>query len=114
MPNYGLGKDSALMVGCWPVGLLNPPPNNGAGTEGLEVYPNPASSYIEVRCEKVNGVASYLAMTRVEMYNAVGQCVYRKEVASLRQLAMTIDVSGFAKGVYYVRCEGISKKVIIE
>jgi hypothetical protein len=42
-----------------------------------------------------------------ELYNAVGQLIFSTK-------ADEIDVSHFAKGVYYLKCGILTRKVIIE
>jgi hypothetical protein len=41
------------------------------------------------------------------LYNSIGQMIYSttKEI---------IDVSGFSKGIYFIKCEGEVKKVVVE
>jgi hypothetical protein len=95
MPNYELGKDSVLLAGCTPVGLPNPP---RVGVHELVVYPNPASSKLIIE----NG-----ELKMKELYNAVGQLIFSTK-------ADEIDVSHFAKGVYYLKCGILTRKVIIE
>jgi hypothetical protein len=107
MPNYSLGAQV-----CWPL------ENSEIGDkrlETLEVYPNPSSTYIDVRYkirDKRNAT--------IEMYNAIGQQVYSSQLSHL-SAHISIDVRHFAKGMYYLRClpvgqTGVNevKKVIIE
>ena len=95
MPNYELGKDSVLLAGFKPVGLPGPP---RVGVHELVVYPNPASSKLIIE----NG-----ELKMKELYNAVGQLIFSTK-------ADEIDVSHFAKGVYYLKCGILIRKVIIE
>ena len=95
MPNYELGKDSVLLAGCTPVGLPGPPTE---GVHELVVYPNPASSKLIIE----NG-----ELKMKELYNAVGQLIFSTK-------ADEIDVSHFAKGVYYLKCGILTRKVIVE
>jgi hypothetical protein len=97
MPNYELGKDSALLVGCTPVGLPSPP-EEGVGE--LMVYPNPSNYKIRVESIK------YKDATK-QLYNSIGQMV-------LRTKENEIDVSGLPKGVYYLRVENQVVKVVVE
>jgi hypothetical protein len=107
MPNYSLGAQV-----CWP---LESSEIGDKRLETLEVYPNPSSTYIDVRYEirdKRNAT--------IEMYNAIGQQVYSSQISHL-SAHISIDVRHLAKGMYYLRClpvgqtgENEVKKVIIE
>ena len=92
MPDYNLGPSGQV---CWPVStsqLADEPISQ------LEVYPNPASTIFYVK----NSIGK-----KKELYNTLGQliCTTKKE---------EIDVRRLARGIYYIRCEGQSKKVLIE
>jgi hypothetical protein len=91
MPDYTLGASGQV---CWPL-------NNEElliTNDELEVWPNPASNVFYIKNRK--GI-------KKELYNVVGQLM-------LRTKENEIDVRNFAKGMYYLRCEGRSKKVVIE
>jgi len=101
MPNYELGKDSALLVGCTPVSLPSPP-EEGVGE--LVVYPNPAYSKLNIKYE----IASQsLANTKKQLYNSIGQMM-------LSTKENEIDVSNLPSGVYYLRCGNQVVKVVVE
>jgi hypothetical protein len=107
MPNYALGAD----LPCWPLSLPSPPKE---GANALEVYPNPASSKLEVRYEIRDVSASEdKRNANIEMYNTIGQRVYSSTISNLTS-HVCIDVSRFAKGVYYLKCGIFTKKIIIE
>lgn len=91
MPDYELGPNG---VTCWP--LQNEEFLN-LNSE-LDVYPNPASDKLYIR---------NVANKKKEFYNMVGTLVYST-------LKDEIEISNFAKGVYFIRCDGKGKKVIIE
>jgi len=55
----------------------------------FEVYPNPASQFLNVEGE----------MTSVEVYNTVGQCLLSKEVNGNAQIVL----SGYSNGIYFLR-----------
>ncbi len=74
------------------------------------VYPNPANTNLNIQIDNVNAIA-------LKMQDVNGQVVYAQN-ASLSPV-QTIDISGYAKGLYIVTVtmksgELISKKVIIE
>jgi Secretion system C-terminal sorting domain len=89
MPNYDLGAKI-----CWPLNQ-----SESVKTEQeWSVYPNPASAilYFKNADKKMK-----------ELYNSVGQLIFSTTKNE-------IDVLSLLKGVYYLRCEGRSKKVVIE
>ena len=102
MPDYTLGASGQV---CWPLGSSE---IGDKRIETLEVYPNPSSTYIDVRYEirdKRN--------TTIEMYNAIGQQVYSSQLSHLSAY-ISIDVRHLAKGMYYLRCGNEVRKTIIE
>jgi hypothetical protein len=111
MPNYELGKDSALLVGCTPVSSGE---IREVSDEMLVVYPNPASSKLEVRYE-IRDVSALedRRNASIEMYNAIGQRVYSSPISHLIS-PISIDVSNLSKGVYYLRCGNQVVKVVVE
>ena len=85
-----------LKMNTWPLSVsqyANEPMSQ------LEIYPNPAISKFQIKNAKYQ--------SKKELYNSVGQLI-------LTTKENEIDVSRFAKGMYYLRCDGMSKKVIIE
>lgn len=72
----------------------------------IQVFPNPATNTLHI---------SSLRGTKqsIEMYNILGQLVYSTANQQLTT-ANSIDVSKLSKGVYYLKCNGESKKVLIE
>jgi hypothetical protein len=91
MPNYELG---ALAQTCWP--LMN---EEVAGNNtSWEVYPNPAQGaiYIQHKDGKTK-----------RLYNTLGQLL-------LETNTPMFDVSRLSKGIYFVQCEGVMKKVVVE
>ena len=76
-------------------------------TNPVSVYPNPASSILNIECEE---------MQRIDLYNADGQLVYtvKEPTSDLVQ----IDVSRYAAGQYFVKItlasnKSLTKKVIV-
>lgn len=97
MPNYELGEE----LPCWPVKSEK---IELAG-EDIKVYPNPTSGKLTIE----NGDGKLK-----ELYNAVGQLI-------LSTYNNEIEVSGYASGMYYIRClpaskagAGQTRKVVIE
>jgi hypothetical protein len=101
MPNYALGMDTSL---CPPL-LIE---NGSAAAEEIEsevlVYPNPAINSLTIQ------VPEHLANNAIVITNITGQIVRRLPPAT----HTIVDVSLYAKGIYFVSA-GISvKKVLIE
>jgi len=90
MPNYGLGGKT-----CYP-SLLNPPKED---LNTVEVYPNPASTKIVVRCQ--------MSDVSKELYNSVGQLI-------LSTKENEIDVHNLNSGIYYLKVGIQTKKVVVE
>ncbi|MBS1685063.1 MAG: T9SS type A sorting domain-containing protein [Bacteroidetes bacterium] len=68
----------------------------------LSVYPNPASSLLNVEC-----IAAQPEDVRLEIYDAMGQQIYTMRVSlSSGYQQQAIDVSHFATGSYYVSVAG--------
>lgn len=61
----------------------------------------------EIASPHLAGQAQGIANTKKELYNAIGKLVYTT-------IKDVIEVSLYAKGMYYLRCEKEVKKVIIE
>jgi hypothetical protein len=107
MPNYGLEGNGL----CWPTStndefsMLN---------DELSVYPNPASSIINLELRITNWGSK---KREIELYNSIGQLVYQKPITKLSNqqiIKLEIDVSQFPKGLYYIRVGSITKKVVVD
>jgi hypothetical protein len=92
MPDFNLG---ALPYSCPPLSLLNPPKED---LNALEVYPNPSSTIFYIKNKKGK---------KKELYNSVGEMI-------LSTIKDEINVSRLSSGMYYIKCEGVSKKVVVE
>ena len=57
----------------------------------VKVYPNPTKHLVTVEAE---------GMTEVSVYNMLGQCIIKKEVADLQ---VTVDLQSHASGMYLLR-----------
>lgn len=67
--------------------------------ETFEVYPNPAHDVLYIEGEDIG---------MVEIYNAYGQRVFIDENVN------KINVSGFSSGIYMVKVNGTTKKIVIK
>nr|MBP6315465.1 T9SS type A sorting domain-containing protein [Chitinophagaceae bacterium] len=92
MPDYNLGASGQV---CWPLGSSE---IGDKSSEMLEVYPNPTSTILYIKNSKGK---------KKELYNTIGQLIYTTKKEE-------IDVRRLARGIYYLRCDGQSKKVLIE
>jgi hypothetical protein len=91
MPNYELG---ALAQTCWP--LMN---EEVIGNKtSWEVYPNPAQGVVYIKHK--DGKTKRL-------YNTLGQLLDETH-------STLFDVSRLSRGIYFVQCEGVMKKVVVE
>ena len=91
MPDFTLGGTGQP---CWPLSS----DKLGVVSDELVVYPNPTSGRLTVK--NAQGKTK-------ELYNAIGQLMLRTKDDEM-------NVSGLAKGVYYLKCGIFTKKIIIE
>jgi hypothetical protein len=91
MPDYTLGPSNTT---CWPLATPTIEKNN----ETLFVYPNP--SHTTFYFKNKTGHRKYL-------YNTLGQLI-RTTTSN------EMDIRGLHPGVYYVQCDGETRKVIVE
>lgn len=61
--------------------------------KNIEIFPNPADDIINIEIENYNN-------TTIEIYSFSGKLIYSKEVSERIE---TIDISGYAKGIYLVK-----------
>ncbi len=101
MPNYGLGKDTNNI--CWPLGLVS----NQKEQVELLCYPNPTSASLTIEL-----TTTKKGLVPLEMFNMVGEIVLKTEIQS--QTKVQINFSSLPKGVYLIRCEGASQKVVVQ
>ena len=92
VPDFNLGAD-ASMLPCAPLGSLKLTFQNE-----MLVYPNPVNSLLQIKNRKGK---------KKETYDCIGQMIYST-------MSDEINVSSFAKGIYFIKCEGETKKVIVE
>jgi len=74
-------------------------------TNGVKLYPNPAT-------DEVN-IMTTVPFETIEVINAIGQSVYK---TTLTQNAITLDVTQYSAGIYYVKLQGdngmVTKKFV--
>ena len=92
MPNYALGKDTTMP--CTPLGEVT----YTEPGESWVIYPNPANGVFYIKNK--TGKRKY-------MYNTLGQLIRTTQTNEM-------DIRGVHPGVYYVQCDGETRKVIVE
>ncbi len=113
LSSLGFSTDDAWLVkvdslgcevpNCTPMSI----PEEVYNSSSLLVYPNPASSQLTLELNKSkNSKANYY------VYNAIGQFILDGEL-KLNQKSF-LDISNLANGIYYIKCEGMSKKFVKE
>jgi len=72
--------------------------NENNNSEIFSVYPNPSSGIFTVTSQE--------EITTIEIYNVLGEKIYKSE---MRDKKYAIDLSGKAKGIYFVRIQSGDK-----
>jgi hypothetical protein len=103
MPNYGLGVDSTNL-GCWTLGLHE----QNATIGELTIYPNPASNTLYITGEGLNQQAN-----EIEIVTLLGQTLLKKKVKTSTG-KIELDIQALHAGIYFLKCNGTTKKVVIE
>lgn len=80
-----------------PIGINN---NSEAN---MEVFPNPASTTLNVYVDELN--------TNLEIYNLLGEKVYESKLTNYEN---SIDISSLTKGAYIVKTNNTVKNIIIQ
>ena len=77
--------------------------NNSLRDAGFIFYPNPASESFTIKANGSNRA------TDVFIYNATGQMVYSNNLLN----ELVIDVSNWSKGIYFIRAEETTTRIIV-
>lgn len=93
--------DSIYLLNVNDMKLLSTAISQQRAMESFRVYPNPASSYLNVELSTIN--------SRVAIYNSVGVKMDEAVVSGNRH---SFDVSRYAKGLYFVKANGAVIKFI--
>lgn len=70
----------------------------------ISIYPNPANSFVNIKSNISEKVKS------IELYNTLGQRIYYRNVFNISDIK--INVSNFRKGVYFIKVNFESNKVV--
>lgn len=74
---------------------------------GLEVYPNPASSDVNVLFERKSGEPN-----KIFIYNLMGQVVYENELNGTSGIQkLSINIAQFPTGLYFLKIQSGSEKM---
>ena len=82
----------------------------GSQSFSFNAYPNPATTTLNLTISNEEGIKN------VRIYNLLGECLLHQQLTTNNQ-QVTLDVSSYAKGVYFVEVqteEGIMRKKIIK
>lgn len=71
----------------------------------LRVYPNPASSYVNITSDTEEG-------TEIKIFDMTGRCVKNITSADLRNV--TVNIEDLRKGIYVIDIKGNTRKLIVE
>jgi hypothetical protein len=90
----------------WPTGVSEVTDTKGS----FELYPNPSNGRFDIYCNEAKGLENII------VFNTMGQMVFQQNSEGKNNYS--IDLTGFAKGLYLVQCRFSSgvqtKKIIIE
>ncbi len=72
--------------------------NTAENTIQVKIYPNPANNILNLEID-VSGSGGL----NYEILNAQGMLIYNNEIKTDRLYNETIDISGYSKGIYYIK-----------
>ncbi len=84
-----------MYVYAYPLGISE----LGTANDELIIYPNPTHNKFQIICKIPN--------SKKELFNSLGQLVFST-------YSNEIDVSGYSKGVYYLKCGRYIRKLVVE
>ncbi len=64
----------------------------------FNLYPNPTNTQVNIEYELKN-----IQTSNIEVYNNLGQLIYQKEINKSRKGNISIDISNYQKGLYFVK-----------
>ncbi len=81
--------------------------------QSVSIYPNPTSAQVFISFEKTSD-----APTQISLHNALGQVLYQHQVSEMGKAIHSIDLSGFAEGIYNLEIWGeeglISQQIAVQ
>ena len=79
----------------------------------ISVYPNPASSFVNVDLSNKAG-----QNVSVEIYNQLGQCIRKENFGDAAEIKSSLNIAEMPKGLYFVQTKigskSVTKKLIID
>ncbi len=86
---------------------------NDTSTPVFSIFPNPSEDYVQIRLKN-----PMLKKGILTIYNTSGERVYQKDLQSVLQTLLQIDVSNYSKGAYIVTMqlgeEQFSKTILVQ
>ena len=104
MPNYGLGVDNSNL-GCWTLDVRN---LSGEKNNEWMVYPNPASNKLIIASGHLNDQEN-----SIELFDIPGRSIFQRKIKTSTGL-IELDITELKGGVYFLRCNGNTRKVVVE
>lgn len=87
---------------------LCPKPNfTKDNSSKYEIFPNPASNYVEVRLVSTRDEI----FEKIKIYNTLGECVMTVEIKNF-EASKRIDISLIPVGIYFIKVDGFNKEFI--
>jgi len=81
---------------------------------GIKIYPNPTSGQLTINNEQLTiNCEDKGACPLVEVYNVVGQVVFTSQLSKLSP-ETTIDISHISAGLYFLKIDGKTVKIVKE
>lgn len=74
----------------------------------LMVYPNPCNNFFNIHFFDVNQIE------KVEIYNEIGQLLYKQDIFQIDSNEISIDVTDYAKGIYFIKVVSNNTPTIIK
>lgn len=89
---------------------INPLSNNPnqVNTRDLNIYPNPANTFVVVQKPDFK-----IHDTGVDIFNSTGQLIVHHHSSEEKQ-EIQVDISSLYRGVYFLKYDGVYKKLVIE
>ena len=77
---------------------------NNIDNSQINIYPNPTNSYVIVESEEI--------ITSISLFNSIGVKLFENK--NIGEKSFRIDIDDFASGIYFIRIDGETRKLIKE
>jgi len=91
------------VIECGPVGLKE----NSLLSKNVDLFPNPISGNFTIITN-----LPYSQSITVQVYNLLGEVVYREQIDQARQSAIEVNMPGRPNGIYFVEVNNGQEKVV--